>query len=59
MKLAAPSSATPGAPLAGVVVAINEPDPQAGMRARARVFAEPLLAGETTDRKSTRLNSSH
>ena len=48
MKLAAPLTAASGAPLAGVVAAVNEPDPQAGVRGRARSFAEPLLAGETT-----------
>ena len=34
--------------LAEVVVAVNEPLAQAGVCARARAFAEPLLAGEST-----------
>ncbi len=35
-------------PVAGVVAAVNAADPQAGVRERARAFAEPLLAGEST-----------
>ncbi len=48
MKTASLSVGPAGAPVAGVVSAVNESEAQAGMRERARAFAEPLLAGETT-----------
>ncbi|MFO1180618.1 RelA/SpoT family protein [Ottowia sp.] len=48
MKTASLSVGQAGAPVAGVVSAVNESEAQAGMRERARAFAEPLLAGETT-----------
>ena len=48
MKTASAPVGTAGVPVSGVVSAVNEAEPQAGMRERARAFAEPLLAGETT-----------
>ena len=48
MKTASAPAGPAGVPVSGVVSAVNEAEPQAGMRERARAFAEPLLAGETT-----------
>ena len=48
MKTASAPVGPAGVPVSGVVSAVNEAEPQAGMRERARAFAEPLLAGETT-----------
>ena len=48
MKIASAPAGPAGVPVSGVVSAVNEAEPQAGMRERARAFAEPLLAGETT-----------
>ena len=48
MKALPLSAAPAGEPVAGVIIATGDAGMEAGVRDRARAFAEPLLAGEVT-----------